>query len=309
MDTNDIKNQEGIAETETERQHYGHSRADKGRNNRLLLLSLAAAAVVIAVVCVGLAAYNSRKKAAEEALAASIAAEAEVQANAVDYEVSDFTECMVPELNMLAQEYFDAKLAGDVDKLAEIFGRSAADTDAELATRLKAQADWIQSYTLNKVYVANGLDDNAKLCLVCYDIDFRRTDTMAPGVMYFYALRDSDGNYTIAENPVKEIHDYILAELETDSAKAIIDESNACLKEALDSDSTLSLIYVSFLSGEIYKESDLDVHRDQEVGFSAEDSILVDADVLANIENEAAEEASIEASLAADDAAESAEKE
>ena len=132
---------------------------------------------------------------------------------------------------------------------------------------------------------------------------------MAPGVMYFYALRDSDGNYTIAENPVKEIHDYILAELETDTAKAIIDESNARLKEALDSDSTLSLIYVSFLSGEIYKESDLDVNRDQEVGFSAEDSILVDADVLANIENEAAEEASIEASLAADDAAESAEKE
>ena len=210
---------------------------------------------------------------------------------------------------MLAQEYFDAKLAGDVDKLAEIFGRNAADTDAELATRLKAQADWIQSYTLNKVYVANGLDESAKLCLVCYDIDFRRTDTMAPGVMYFYAHRDSDGNYTIAENPVKEIHDYILAELETDTAKAIIDESNARLKEALDSDSTLSLIYVSFLSGEIYKESDLDVNRDQEVGFSAEDSILVDADVLANIENEAAEEASIEASLAADDAAEGAEKE
>ena len=294
---------------EAERQHYRHSRADKGRKNRLLLLSLAAVAVVIAVVCVGLAAHNSRKKAAEEALASSIAAEAEAQANAVDYEMSDFTECMVPELNMLAQEYFDAKLAGDVDKLAEIFGRNAADTDAELATRLKAQADWIQSYTLNKVYVANGLDDNAKLCLVCYDIDFRRTDTMAPGVMYFYAHRDSDGNYTIAENPVKEIHDYILAELETDSAKAIIDESNARLKEALDSDSTLSLIYVSFLSGEIYKESDLDVNRDQEVGFSAEDSILVDADVLANIENEAAEEASIEASLAADDAAEGAEKE
>ena len=307
MDTNDIKNQESMAEAE--RQHYGHSRADKGRKNRLLLLSLAAVAVVIAVVCMGLAAYNSRKKAAEEALASSIAAEAEAQANAVDYEMSDFTECMVPELNMLAQEYFDAKLAGDVDKLAEIFGRNAADTDAELATRLKAQADWIQSYTLNKVYVANGLDESAKLCLVCYDIDFRRTDTMAPGVMYFYALRDSDGNYTIAENPVKEIHDYILAELETDSAKAIIDESNARLKEALDSDSTLSLIYVSFLSGEIYKESDLDVNRDQEVGFSAEDSILVDADVLANIENEAAEEASIEASLAADDAAESAEKE
>ena len=124
--------------------------------------------------------------------------------------------------------------------------------------------------------------------------------------MYFYAVRDDAGSYTIVENPVKDIHDYITRELETDSAKTLIDESNTSLKEALDSDSTLSLIYVSFMSGEIYKESDLDVNRDQEVGFTAEDSILVDDSVLANIENEAAEEASIEASLAAEDESETA---
>ena len=90
------------------------------------------------------------------------------------------------------------------------------------------------------------------------------------------------------ENPVKEIHNYINSELATDTARSLIDESNARLKEALDSDSTLALIYESFRSGEIYKESNLDVNRDQEVGFTAEDSVLVDDSVLAEIENESA---------------------
>ncbi len=289
---------------ESDRTDYGRSRADKGHDRK----QLTAICVVIAFAVIVFAAagiyLSAQKKAAAEAMAASAAAEQETEAESSGIETSEFEECSIPELNMLAQNYFDAKLASDTDKLAEIFGRSAVESDTELATRLKAQADWIQTYTLKKVYVAPGLDDKSKLCLVLYDIDFRRTDTLAPGVMYFYAVRDDAGNYTIVENPVKDIHDYITSELETASAKALIDESNVSLKEALDSDSTLSLIYVSFMSGEIYKESDLDVNRDQDVGFSAEDSILVDDSVLANIENEAAEEASIEASLAAEDESE-----
>lgn len=301
MDNNELRQEN--KDMGPDRTEYGRSRADKGKGRKPLIFIAAAAVIVVIIVAVSL--YVSGKKQAEaEALAAAAEAEQETTDEAAGTELSEFEECSIPELNMLAQNYFDAKLTGDTDKLAEIFGRAAVDSDAELATRLKAQADWIQSYTLKKVYAAPGLDDKGKLCLVLYDIDFRRTDTLAPGVMYFYAVRDDAGNYTIVENPVKDIHDYITRELETSSAKSLIDESNASLKEALDSDSTLSLIYVSFMSGDIYKESDLDVNRDQEVGFTAEDSILVDDSVLADIENEAAEEASIEASLAAQDESE-----
>ena len=311
MDNNELRQEDmsqntGSEDQENIRADYGRSRADKGRGRRQLSFLALVAVIVIAVVAVTMVVSDKRRKAEDESIAASLAAEQEAAEENKGYELSEFEECSIPELNMLASEYFDARLAGDTDKLAEILGQAAVDSDAELATRLKAQADWIQSYSLKKVYTANGLDENSRLCLVLYDIDFRRTDTLAPGVMYFYAIRDDAGNYTIVENPVKEIHDYILAELQTDSAKSIIDDSNARLKEALDQDSTLALIYVSFESGEIYKESDLDVNRDQEVGFSAEDSILVDDSVLADIENEAAEEASIEASLAAEDETETA---
>ena len=284
----------------------GRSRADRGQGK----MKAAGIAVLIIIVLAAVSAIylsNAKKKQADaERLAAESLAAVEAAKTADAPKTSEFVECNIPELNILAEEYFNAKLAGDISKLAEIFGKNASDMDQNLVTRLKGQADWIQSYTLDKVYVADGLDDNSKLCLVFYTIDFRRTDTMAPGVMYFYAIRNSGGVYTIVENPVKEIHNHINSELATDTARSLIDESNARLKEALDSDSTLALIYESFRSGEIYKESNLDVNRDQEVGFTAEDSVLVDDSVLAEIENESAEEASIEASLAAEDESSSA---
>lgn len=301
MDTRELKPQDG---GEQENSGRGRSRADRGQGRNRLVIAAAAVIIIAAGIAIAAGSAAKHKAAEAESIAASLAAEAEADSTAADYELSEFEECNIPELNMLAQKYFEAKLKGDTDALAEIFGRAAVDSDAELATRLKAQADWIQTYTVNKVYTAKGLDDNARLCLVQYDIDFRRTDTLAPGVMYFYALRDSDGNYTVAENPVKDIHSYILAELETASAKNIIDDSNTRLKEALSADSTLALIYVSFRSGDIYKESDLDVNRDQEVGFTAEDSILVGDDVLADIQNEAEAEAAEQASLAAQDESE-----
>ena len=287
----------------------GRSRADRGQG-KMKAAVIAVLIIIVLAAVFAISSSNAKKKQAEaESLAAESLAAEEAAKAAATPETSEFAECNIPELNILAEEYFDAKLAGDINKLAEIFGKDVSDMDQDLATRLKGQADWIQSYTLDKVYVANGLDDNSKLCLVFYTIDFRRTDTMAPGVMYFYAIRNSEGVYTIAENPVKEIHDYINSELATDTAKSLIDDSNARLKEALDSDSTLALIYESFRSGEIYKESNLDVNRDQEVGFTAEDSVLVDDSVLADIENEAAEEASIEASLAAEDESSAASEE
>lgn len=280
------------------------SRGRSEDKNQKLVIAIGGIAAVIVLGIAGFM-HSRQDKAAEEMAAAqeSIAAEAAQAASAEGFETAELDVCNIPELNILVDEYFKARLACDTDKLDEIFGRSKSDADTALAERLKVQADWIQSYNVTDVYAAKGLDDNARICLVFYDIDFRRTDTLAPGVMYFYAVRDESGTYTVMENPVKEIHDYIQAELASDRAVQLINDSNARLKEALDSDSTLALIYESFRSGEIYRETDIDINADQEVGLftDPEDSVLVDQDVLNEIQNEAAEDASIEASLAAED--------
>ncbi|MDO5140328.1 MAG: hypothetical protein Q4D40_02560, partial [Eubacteriales bacterium] len=61
-----------------------------------------------------------------------------------------------------------------------------------------------------------------------------------------------------------------------------------------------------FRNGEIYKESEIDVDRDQEVDLfiDPKDSVLVDQEVLDRIKNEAASEAAAEESMAEDDARE-----
>lgn len=99
MDTNDIKEQEHISEPD--RSHYGHSRADKGRSSRLPVLIIAALIVAAAAVIVGVRSYRGAKQAEAESIEASLAAEAEAQADTGSYELAEFTECMVPELSLI----------------------------------------------------------------------------------------------------------------------------------------------------------------------------------------------------------------
>ncbi len=296
-----------LNENNSGRRSRGNRNAAKGGIPviRLVICGIVLAALAIAAVL----SVNAKKK-AEQALAESESASieaslAEEAAKAAEKKIKtvEFEPCEIPEVVQLVQDYFDARMAADSGRLAELFGKTADDAEPELAVMLTTQADWIQSYGNVNVYAVPGLDENSRLCLVQYEIDFRRTDTLAPGVMYFYARKSPEGSYVFIDNPVSGIHEYIDAELQTDSARKMIEESNAALKTALDSDSTLALIYESFRSGEIYKDKDLELDHEQEVGLflNPEDSILVDKSVLENIQNEAAEEASIEASLAAED--------
>lgn len=237
--------------------------------------------------------------AASEAAEQSLAAEAET-ADAAD---DSFNECDIPEITELVGEYFDARLAADSSRIYGIFGRSDTSASESYEKKLKAQASWIQGFNDIKVYTAPGMSENEKFCLVTYVIDFRRTDAMAPGIMYFFAQKADDGSYTFEENIAKDKLDYAEKLMAAPFAADLIVNTDSELKASLDSNSNLALIYTSFLNGEIYKESNLDVDADQQVDvfLNPEDSVLVDDDTLKNIESEAAEAASIEASEGAED--------
>ena len=275
-------------------------------------LIVIAVLVVIAVVLT-----VNKKRAAAEAqaqLEASIAAsEAEAQslaeeARLAEEEDDSFTECAVPEINELAANYFDARLKSDSSRLYTLFGRNDTAANDAFEKKLRAQASWIQGFNDIKVYTAPGMEANETFCLVTYIIDFRRTDTMAPGIMYFFARANADGTYSFEENLVKDKLDYAEKLMDKPFAAGLISDTDAKLKEALDSNSTIALIYTSFLNGEIYKESNLEVNADQQVDvfLNPEDSVLVDDDTLKTIESEAAQAASIEASEGAEDVYETA---
>lgn len=173
--------------------------------------------------------------------------------------------CEIPEIRMLISDYFDARLAADTDRLYEIFGRKDDSRKEKVASMLKTQAAWIQAFQNIEIYALPGKENDARLCIVTYDIDFRRTDTLAPGIMYSYVQRDADGKYIIAENLRKETRDYINEKLEEKPVKELRTKINNELQNALAKDGTLALIYTSFNNGEIYSETNLEEDDEPEV--------------------------------------------
>ena len=272
-----------------------------------------AGCILIAVLLIVALAVNVvRKRCEARALAESEAASMEAasivesiaqsEAEEAKYSAA-FSVCEDSEINALVRDYFDARLSADTSRIFEMFGRTDTSENDTFGKKLKAQAAWIQGFNDITVYSAEGLSENEIFCIATYVIDFRRTDAMAPGIMYFFVNKKDDGTYVLEEALIKEKLEYAERLLDTAFARGLIESTNNQLKEALDSNSTLSLIYTSFQNGEIYKESNLDVDADPDVDLfiNPEDSILVDADTLKNIEAESAEQASIEASEGEDD--------
>lgn len=234
-----------------------------------------------------------------ESIAASMSAE---EAEAQKYD-SAFTACEDQEIIELVKNYFNARLNADTSAIFEMFGRTDTTANEIFEKKLKAQAAWIQGFNDITVYSADGMSENERFCIVTYIIDFRRTDTMAPGIMYLFVNKTDDGGCKLEEALGKEKLEYADKLMSTSFARGLIESTDSQLKDALDSNGTLALIYTSFQNGEIYKESDLDVDADQNVDLfmNPEDSVLVDDDTLKNIEAESAEQASIEASEGAAD--------
>lgn len=260
------------------------SRKKQTRGGISPVLLILPAVIVLLALIFGITFSNRKKKEALESaeaesasIAASIAESESLQAEQ-KIDLIEFTVTEIPELNQLVQNYFNARLAGDTSAILEMYGRTDTSPDPVLEQKLKAQAAWIQTFRNIAVWDVPGVSEGDRLCLVQYDVDFRRTDTLAPGIMYFYAERNAEGGYRFVENLMKDRVDFMDAQLKGQQALDMIEDTNTRLKAALDSDSELALIYTSFQNGEIYRESNLDMDREQEVDLFLDpaDSILVE---------------------------------
>ena len=192
--------------------------------------------------------------------------------------------CRIPQIEQTVNEYFTARLNADADTLYRLYGRTSDTGKDALIKRLKAQASWIQSYDGIAVYTMPGMDEDSKVCIVTYKINFRRTNTNAPGIMYCYMTKQADGSWQIGENLRSDKVQYIDEKLADAEVVKMQDEVDAQLRSALNSDSTLALIYTSFLNGEIYNETAPDLNAEQEVDFfnNPADSDLVGGLVIEN---------------------------
>ena len=212
--------------------------------------------------------------------ASNVSAEAATPNNAEESSAAEpsLKTCEIPEIRLLVSDYFQAKTDGDAARLYELFGKKEDSQFAAVQKKLNAQRSWIQSFDDVQIYELPGMSADARLILVTYSINFRRTDTLAPGIMYCYVQKNAEGQYILADQLRKETLDYIDEKLQEPLVVELQTSVNNRLSNALNQDSTLALIYTSFVNGEIYSETDLDLDAEQQVDLflNPEDSYLVD---------------------------------
>lgn len=259
-------------------------RSGGGDHSRLFVVSaIALAAVVILIMIFALGGGDDRSSEEAQGTAAEISAEGTEALAAASEETEETEEpsllrsCDIPEISMLITDYFNYRLAADAEGLYGVFGKAADAGMDTVREMLSAQAGWIQSFDNVTVRIADGLDQDSKVCFVTYDINFRRTDTAAPGIMYCY-VEKQDGSYVIdetLESDKVELIDSLLAEPEVEELITEVDNS---LSNALGYDSDLALIYTAFNNGDIYEESNYDPEREPEVNLFTDpsDSVLVE---------------------------------
>ena len=146
-------------------------------------------------------------------------------------------------LQKFFQDYFQAKLAADVDTLYRLSGVTNQSTEqrAKLKSQLKTQAGYI--------------GQNEKWVFVQYKVHFRRAKTLAPAIMYCYIKVNEANSFELVENRTPEQTKFIYAYIQKhQEVKDLINAVDSQLLEALSSDSRLAVLYDAFQTGRIYKE-------------------------------------------------------
>lgn len=196
-------------------------------------------------------------------------------------------------MTKLFQDYFNARLQGDTDTLYRLTGvtNQTEEQTASLQKKLKTQAGYIEAYQDIQQYAVDGLEKNTKLVFVTYNVKFRRTDTLAPGIMYCYVKVNDQNSFEIVENmspeQTKFVNSYITNHSEV---QELINATNSRLLEAISSDQRLAVIYDAIQSGRIYTDSQEEIDSEVSLISVETEAAVTEAETTAASDDDATAE-------------------
>lgn len=141
----------------------------------------------------------------------------------------------------LVNQYFDAKMKGDSNKLTELVD-SMTDDDRK---KIEQEKRYIESYQNINVYTKEGLKEGTFVAYVYFEAKFANIKTAAPGsiVLYLQPKKDQSGLCVHTYTKDSEVINYIKG-LEKDKDVAnFYNTVEAKLVEACDSDNDLKTFY------------------------------------------------------------------
>ncbi|MBO6119149.1 MAG: hypothetical protein J6P02_01640 [Lachnospiraceae bacterium] len=167
-------------------------------------------------------------------------------------------------IDKFIRDYFLARTDLNYSKIFSAFGRDyykeereeSADTFKKTIDNIRYERIFIKSYDNIKIYVANGFDEDEKICIVTYDMSFGFTTDKAPTIILFY-LEEYGDTYIIKENLDVGTSKYVVDVVNTKIVKDLYNETYAQLNRVLNSNESLKLAYNSFRQSEMNMKSSL----------------------------------------------------
>lgn len=210
-----------------------------------------------------------------------------------DFSAYELQKDAYPQVNELISTYFQAKVDQDVQTLYKVFGKEEDDRMDERKQQLKDEAVYIEDYQDITCYTKAGMTDDSYVVYVTYDVKFRRVDTLAPGLMWCYVVKNDNGDYIIRENVVGDEADYVAGQNQTEDVRLLSTQVNERLKQAIESDSLLAGIYKDLSNGAVVSGAEDEENADSQVMIGDGSDISSDAGE-ENTDDTAAEETTVE---------------
>ena len=205
----------------------------------------------------GIEDHTSEAAEADEPSEASSAEETGSAAEIVtDFSSYHLEKDAYPQVNEVVGAYFQAKIDQDPAALYQVFGKADDGNMDYYKKALKEEAVYVQDYQDVTCYTRKGLTEDSFVVYVTYDVKFNRIDTLAPGIMWCYAVKDESGNYKIRENVIGEEADYVAEQNRTEGVRILNQQVKAELKAAIESDTLLAGVYKGLSNGAIVTGDD-----------------------------------------------------
>ena len=173
----------------------------------------------------------------------------------IDFSQYELQKNAYPEVNQLLGDYFQAKVDQDAEALYRVFGKTDSGDLEQRREELAYEAKFIQDYEDITCYTKPGLTEDSYVVYVTFKVKYKRTDTLAPGLLWCYVAKSGD-SYIIRENVLGEEADYVAKMNQTEDVKLLSSQINQQLKEALESDTMLASYYQEMRDGAIVYESE-----------------------------------------------------
>ena len=173
-----------------------------------------------------------------------------------DFSQYELQENAYPEINQLLGDYFQAKVDQDPEALYRVFGKTDMSDVEERRQELEYEARFIQDYEDITCYTKPGMTEDSYVVYVTFKVKYKRTDTLAPGLLWCYVVKNGDSGYIIRENVLGDEADYVARMNQTEDVKLLSSQINQQLREALESDTILASYYQEMRNGAIVYESE-----------------------------------------------------